>query len=76
MNSPYKYRLEKFKGKRGIITIHRADAPNLEGQVAKVEEDGCEIDQEGSSPDSVLRTFVSYEDIRGISSEEWDLDNI
>lgn len=74
MNSSYKYRLEKLQGKE--VTIHRAGAPDVTGEVVKVEEAGCEIKQAGSRADSANFVFIAYEDIRGIAHEDWDLDGV
>lgn len=78
-DSPYKVYLEYLLGTKGQgvkVTLHRADAPDLRGELAEVEERGCFISQPGSRPDSVLRVFVAHENIRGVVCEEWDLENI
>lgn len=74
MNSPYKYRLEKLQDQE--VIIHRANTSDLKGKVAEVEEDGCLIQQDGPTSDSVIDTFVAYEDIRGVGCADWDYGNL
>ena len=60
--SPYKQQLEKYKNEK--VVLHRAEAPNIEGIVYKVEDDGCTLRVAHTS--IIMHIFVAYRDIRGI----------
>lgn len=76
MTDPYRTHLEKLEGQN--VTIHRAGAPNVEGKVQEVTEDGCEIGvkAEGDNPEKIENVFVAYRDIRGVGKTDWDMDVI
>ncbi len=74
MISPYKQKLKGFEGMRHVVTIHRADAPDLKGKVKKVDDYGCTIHQPTNTPGGTLDVFVTYEDIRGVGTEGTDPD--
>lgn len=74
MNSPYKYKLEKLEGTQAgkQVTIHRADAPDVKGELVEVDEYGCSLKQ--SDGEAATTTFVAFEHIRGVASVDWDLE--
>jgi len=74
MTSPYKAVLKGLEGK--MITLDRDGAPSLKGNLIEIDEDGCFINQEVSNPELVVRTFVAFDDLRGVGSEDWNPDAI
>ena len=72
MKNPYRTKLEVHVGTDQQVVVHRANAPDLNGTVAKVDDDGCTIKHPRAV--AALYVFVAYEDIRGIGQLDWDLE--
>ncbi len=66
MISPYKEHLKQFEGLDNIVTIERNGAPDLTGKVEEVTDFGCTIVDYAGDGNSIVTTFVAYEDIRGV----------
>ncbi len=68
MISPYKAKLTGFVGMENMITIQRADAPDVVGQIKNVDDFGVTILQAYSDKqdDGRLKLFIAFEDIRGV----------
>lgn len=69
----YEATLQSCKDSECQVVIERADAEDLVGTVEEVNDDGCYIRR--NPPTETTVTFVSFRDIRGVSTEEWDLKN-
>ena len=67
MASSYKRHFEEYVGMDNMVSIHRADAPTLVGQVKEVDDDGCTLLcawEKGK--EAREQVFVAFEDIRGV----------
>lgn len=68
MISPYKSELTGFVNMKNMITIQRADAPDVVGQIKNVDDFGVTILRAYSEKDEDgrLELFIAFEDIRGV----------
>lgn len=71
-DNPYYSQLWKYQGKK--VTLHRANAADLTGQIQDISHEGCYVTNPGNEPESIRRVFVALKDIRGIEHDYWDLD--
>lgn len=74
MPNPYKARLLDLAGAEAIV--HRAGATDLRGKIADVQERGCIIAVKSENPERVQSIFVAFRDIRGVGTNDWDMDVI
>ncbi|HEU5114362.1 MAG TPA: hypothetical protein VFT82_01190 [Candidatus Paceibacterota bacterium] len=73
MESPYRKLLQELLNRE--VTLHRAGASDIKGEVIKVGDfDGCVLKQPDG--ESCTTVFVAYSDIRGVAAVDWDYDVI
>jgi len=69
MDNPYKKQLEKLIGQK--VTLNRADAPDVSGEVKLVTSEVVQLDLDLHENGADKQIIVSLDHIRGVSFFEW-----
>lgn len=69
---PYREQLSSLVGSSVELLISGVRDP-IRGTVESVKECGCFLTKPSVTAGSIERTFVAHKDIRGITTDEWDL---
>ena len=72
MANPYKARLRELSESGDEVTVDRDGASSLTGVITHVDEDTFVI--EHSPENDVLMTMIAYDDVRGITTRDFDPD--
>jgi hypothetical protein len=74
MTSPYKNHLKEYLDMTNEVTVDRAGAASITGKVVAIEDDACTIRGKSELIGYVKEHFIAYDDIRGVSTVEHDID--
>jgi len=77
MRQGYKKQLQAMVDLDTPVTITRKDAPDVTGKVVEVDDFGCKLESSTmQDPETATSTYVEFEDMRGVATDDWNYDLI